>query len=84
MTHRRVGKLIGSLREGSKLHEPPMGLKEKGVVWIAVHPKDSPQLITAWGIEPLEFIKGPEPVMVPVPSHSIITSRTPVGGRNPK
>lgn len=78
MTHPRVGKLIGTLREGSKLHEPPAGLKAQGVVWIAAHPSGPPQLITAWGIKPLEFIKSPKPVMVTIPSHSIGGNREPV------
>lgn len=78
MTHPRIGKLIRSLPDGSKLFEPPPGLKDKGVVWIAAYPKGSPMLITAWGVTPLEFIKGPPPVMVTVPTHSIGCNRTPV------
>jgi hypothetical protein len=72
MTHRRVGKLLGTLREGSTIHEPPLALKAKGVVYIAAHPDETPLLITPWGIKPLTFIRAPEPVRRAVDkAHSI-------------
>lgn len=71
MTHPRVGKLIGSLRKGSTIAEPPAWLKDQGVVWIAVHPEETPQLVTPWGIRPLSFIPEPPAIYPTVPTHSI-------------
>lgn len=65
MTHPRVGKLIGTLRAGSVVHRAPLGLQEKGVMYVAVHPDEAPRLITPWGIKPLVFIPEPERPLPP-------------------
>lgn len=69
--HRRVGKLLGTLREGSTIHEPPLALKAKGVLYVAAHPEETPRLVTPWGIQPLSFIPEPAPPLATVPTHSI-------------
>lgn len=71
MTHPKVGRLIGTLPAGSVIHEAPMALQEKGVLYIAAHPEHPPQLITPWGFQPLVLIPEPPRVYETVISHSI-------------
>jgi hypothetical protein len=73
--HKRVGKLIGTLKAGTLVYDAPLAMQARGVMFIAAHPDEPVKLITPWGIVPLVFIPDGAPVVgsTVVGSHSIST-----------
>lgn len=57
---RRPGTVtIGTLRAGSTILAAPDYLRERGVLYVAVHPEEAPRLVTPTGIHELVFIPPP-------------------------